>query len=69
MIAYVCKNHDSDGDLFLAVFTTKALAEEFCQAANATNRYCQFVFYPVKISDDATHEFNSYSQGVTPCNE
>lgn len=58
MNVYVCKNHDDDGDLYLAVFTTAELAHRFC-TQNST-----FVYYKVEITDDTNIETRKYSEGT-----
>ena len=58
MKVYVCKNHDDDGDLCLTVFTTEALAAEFCRI-NPT-----FSWYEIEITDDLAKEIARYEMGM-----
>lgn len=57
MKMYICKNHDADGDLHLAAFTTMHLAAEFCRK---NSKDMPFAFYEVTVTDNVARETYKY---------
>lgn len=63
MRVYVCKNHDTDGDLHLAVFTSQQKAIEFCRENDAFNNGDEWLYYSeVEVTDDVDAEFIKYNE-------